>query len=717
VRLARAAAALLLAACGSVPPEPLAPAVSRPAATSFAAGPTTPATRPSLASGWTVPVPRLWRAPNGCVLLASPAQELATDRAALLHVLLPFGSGHGRVGIAELTAHCLADVVGGAEGTPSLRTALHQVGGTLHVQVGPGATAVDVVLPAARWQEGLGALVAALQRTRRSRDQVDAVRERLLAQWRDRLSRPGLEAVVARFTQLRGGRADEFLAHLQDRDPDEVEQFHRLHVTSAGAVVGLWVPGLDPDEALAKARTLVAPWLSESAPRPPAPESILDSLQGVHWAAGDGADCEVALLIPLLPPAAQQAAEHLVLIEAWTMAGVGGRLGESLAALVRTDVALFDQIVRDGAGTWMLLAARAHVGSVGALYQSCQASLRSLVAEPPSLDQIELAAARARLQVLARASDPRGWLDLAATHALRTGQALDLRDPLARLEAPAKLDLEPVAAALARRPPVVLVAGATPPPDAPVVQLQGAFLAAAGATQAPTDLGQQVEAARPHVALLLRACGGRDALATVHGFCAEGRRYAEHGPEVRERLWFAEPGRLRRVRGMLATSVETVVGDGAGSEIAGQETATLSADERAALLATLRSQPPLLLAALARDEIQLRLVAQRTIADRKLALLEATGGGERLRLYVDVEHGLLRAVETHEQRAGVGRVLVHTRFDDYRSAGRLRLPFRSIATVDEGSTVTVEWTRLIPGAPGDDCLLAGGDAGPLGGER
>ena len=111
----------------------------------------------------------------------------------------------------------------------------------------------------------------------------------------------------------------------------------------------------------------------------------------------------------------------------------------------------------------------------------------------------------------------------------------------------------------------------------------------------------------------------------------------------------------------------------------------LSALEIAFFRHEIARHPVSLLAACARGELRFRPVAQRTIGDRDLMILEAVGTDfDRLRIFLDTESHLIRVVEAWETTRDGAVVHLRDAWSDYRNSATVRAPFRRITELDDG---------------------------------
>jgi hypothetical protein len=106
----------------------------------------------------------------------------------------------------------------------------------------------------------------------------------------------------------------------------------------------------------------------------------------------------------------------------------------------------------------------------------------------------------------------------------------------------------------------------------------------------------------------------------------------------------------------------------------------------------MRRHPILLLGRWVRGEIVFRLASLRRIDDRDMAILELVDPTvEPLRVTMDAESGLIRAVETREWRPDLGaRVQVTEYYDDYRRAGSVRAPFHCMTQTGGATAQTID---------------------------
>jgi hypothetical protein len=127
---------------------------------------------------------------------------------------------------------------------------------------------------------------------------------------------------------------------------------------------------------------------------------------------------------------------------------------------------------------------------------------------------------------------------------------------------------------------------------------------------------------------------------------------AEAAPALLDEQEWRRDGALTRTRTALGQSLRTKLAGDGGTEQMGTVVRQLDAAAIATARRELRRHPLALLAAHVRGELVFRTVTTGEAGDRRLAVLETNDGGfERLRMHIDVESGLVRAVESWEATA------------------------------------------------------------------
>lgn len=627
--------------------------------------------------------------------------------------------------LAELTARLVADTPMSAAGLPSLRDFVADRGGALDVTVDALTTSFVLSVPESQWRACLRHLVAAVRATPGSEPQIVRVQRELVDELRARLHADPLDAAIRRVTGVAMPGVAEWLHELQDCTAPQIAAYHRRSYGPGSAVLAMIVPGVQHAALLNGVVEDIAPWTAGQPEQPPQALPAHRVVDGLFWGAAPG-PTRFSIVLDTPTPTGPAAAARLVALECLTWNGVGGRLGRQLASDFGREVALTTRTITAGEQAHVGLFTEAPPDRVVAIHESATRAARSFAHSPPTQREIEIAAQRARLRLLLEQGDPRAWL----TTAVRTvfagaRQALQWSDggfragpagrsiddwtaTLQALEDPRGLDLGPALRALAERPALLVAVGGTPVEDSPrVTVIPDAFVAP---TADPTGIASTEEVSgKPYLDRALAAMGGALVLAGVLGYEAESSTRSGRGPEAHDHEWLRHPDRMRRVRRVLSTTIESVIGGGSGREIAGEEQQPIPPEEVRTELAAAARHPLFLLGAFARGESSYRLISVRDVGDRKIAVLERTRPAEsRIRAHIDVGSGLVRAIESQERRA-IGVVHLREEYRDYRDTAGMRLPFHRTTLVDGTAQGTVtKWSSFVPRTPLAEFLEPGG---------
>jgi predicted Zn-dependent peptidase len=677
------------------PPAPAAkaPSIPQPAPAPRAAGSAAAAAAPARQS------PLQGRLANGVTLslLGAPASGEAELQLGLLG-----GSDFGAPGTAELAAATLVENGDVSQGRPSLVQAIHRLGGTTDVEVGPLSTWITLRVPMDRWQEAQRALAKALEAPSLSRSQLERMRDELVQQRVAAVTRDQVRATARSFLLGQEGTA-QHIAALLDRDPSEVSLFQARLYRPDSAILALRVAG-DPAKVTAAAAD-IGNWPAPAMPRALVPMQARRLPAGVHWAPGEpAAACRACLILPLPEVTRPDAADLFVLHACLTLDGIGGRLEQLQRERGLGQVRWQSQFVTCADQQALVLTVETTPDLAVELWQTAVAARASLRDVTPAASEVALARRRAALTAHLAGGN--------ATARLRTQTLLAMRnlpaDGLERrfeaiADAPA-LDLARAAEEYLKLPAAMVVFGGQPPAGWTDFTAFAALpagmqprLAAAG------DQKAQTVAATPWLDDAIDAVGGAALLRRLDGFAAESTRQTENAPVATEKLRWSRSGDLNRTRTVLDNEIVTVLADASWTEQSGDKKITLSSREAALLRAESARHPLALLAACARGELQFKPVAQRTVGDRDLMILECLGTRfDRLRIHVDTMSHLVRVVELWETSADGTIVHLQEAWSDYRTTAGLRAPFRCIAEQDDGqnrvATVHSSWvpTLLAP---------------------
>lgn len=660
---------------------------------------------PGVAFATYAPAPTQRRLLPSGLVLATPASAHG-GRIAVVRLALPFGQRMGKAGLADLAVHAVAEARVGDGAGRTLRDAIVLLGGQIEVELGAQASAIELTVPTAQWRPALALLVAALRAEALGDAACSELRERLVRRRAEERARPRAGTLALGITRWPELPPSEHLARLQSLEADEVAVFQRLQMQPRGCVLALHVPGEEGIVVASQAELTLAPWL-DAAPQADPPKELAPvvPLPGLRIAQAPFAEIGLVLTLPTLEE--PLALELRLLLEILSMEGIGGRIGLLLREAGAGPVAFEGTLHDEPGGSYLWLRAPAPPSAFAAIWRGLDLARESLRLRPPNDDEVRRAAQRLQLRLVADHEDPRAWARHMCAQVLRAAvpersKPFDLGELLNRLGEPKRLQLAAALAQFGRNPlSAVAVAPELPPLDLPGVTVVDEAFATGVSGVVPADRTAQAERAKPFIEQALRAVGGPEALATLGGYAAE-LHLGETDTLLRDLLWVRAPDRMRRMRRVLATTIETVATRDGGSERAGDQELPLAPEESIPLLERALRHPLLLLAAVARGEASYRLIALRRAGNRPIAVLERDDPTqERLRLLVDAESGLVRGLETREARPGLGRVNVREEFADYRTVGALRTPFLVTTVLDDRIRVVAKWVSVTFGAPGD----------------
>ncbi len=621
--------------------------------------------------------------------------------------------------IAILTAHVIADAPRASEGKQSLRNGIEDLGGTLKVNADTLTSSFAITLPHENWQAGLKLLVDAVQATPVSRPQADRIQERLVRELSKDDSIDPLPPTLQRIVGRDAG-TNTRLTELQDIDATQIILFHKRVYRPGGSVLAVLVPDTPGQTLMTSVIKELAPWAKQYPSKEPIPPLEPEPAKiGLHWAEQES-PIRFALVRELPEPTGSNAAATLIINELISWDGVGGRFGEALGISFGVEAGLESYQVTSGAKRYQVLEASIDAPQVAQAYAAWDKAIRSLRLVPPSRSEVKTAAGRARLRLLADQNDPGRWLGQATRAALTGAPVLGrfsakgfvpeappaktlLASTLEGLDKPETLELGKVARAMSGNGIVAVVIGGKIPEEIEldIKSLDDVFVEA---TQRilRVDPNQTKIAGNSYLEHTLEVLGGKAKIAKLTGFIATSTSRSGQSPVLSDQIWYSRSDRrLRRVRTILQTTIETKAWPQGGTETSGSMRFDLERSEAQNLFENAARHPILILSEYARGKSSYNLISERTVRDRRIAVLERNDPNkERLRLHIDVESGLLRAVGSRERRAGIGVVFVREEYRDYRSSGGLRVPYYRTAFVDNTvDGIVTEWTKWTPGVP------------------
>ncbi len=679
-RLAATAATLIVASCGSGPrPEP-PPPVHAPAPEPVAPPPPQPAEHG-----------KVTRLDNGLTLFVTAAPDGAD---AQVQMTFRIGTLAPQPGLAEFAMEALRTGADASLGRSSLERTVADLGGIVRTDVGASTAWIGIRVPAARWQDAQTALLTALVAPAQPRGQLERIRDRMIE---DRCAavtaRPAANIARARLL----GRPDSaaWIAALLDRDPSEVGLFQSRAFRPENAVCALQVPGDPATVAAAISRPGAGGLARWTPPAIAAPTEVRratpPATSETLWVPGSGPSI-ASFILPVAAERGIDAATTRMLQACLTLDGTGGRLERLLAERGLGHLQWSSEVIGTADRLAVLLTTTATPAEAARLLDAFTTARDSLRDVPPSASEIALAVRRARLTANLGQLDELSRLREQARAG--TSGANVAEPPPAR---PGSADFDRVVTTFAASPTTLVVVGGTIPSDATGVRKTDLL--------PPGMKVAAVEAASPSASESLpwldraaEAIGGASLLRRFDGFEGKGRLQSEGAPPVEETASWRTNGSLRRVRDVLGKEIETKLLGNTWTESLGGDTTQLSAHDAAALRREYERHPLALLAAHTKNTLRFRPVAQRTVGDRDLMILQAEGDRfDRLRIHVDAGSHLIRVVEVWETLADGTTVHLQDAWSDYRTVDGLRVPFRRLTTQDEGQNrVELVWSRWQP---------------------
>lgn len=687
IRVACIVSTILVACAGPQPVEPPPPAPASQPATP----PTqTPAAQDSAPTAPQSPLAKRLSLENrlDVVLLRHGADF---TQSAEIAVLLQGGTETSRPGSVELAAHLLAHSADATSGRQSLARQIEQMGGLLTVDVGRKSTWVHARTPAAAWQRAAQALAAALDVKDAPRSQVERSQQDLIAQQIQAGNRDPLRMATLRML-LGDASPAAHLQDLQNRDAGEAVAFQRRYFRPDRSVLVVRAPGAEP-QVEAAVRASFGAWEADN----PTPEGEITTKSkptpsGIAWIRdGRGADapCEVALAMQLPDALAKDSVALHVLTSCLTVGGIGGRMERLQQEAGLSKLELRAETVRFGEGSALVLRGSMSAQDAVRFHATALRARQSLRDIPVSTSE--------RTQARAAA-----WLGLRSAGA---GASALLRDEIERIvlgidansqmQQLVELDRPGMPAAETVRgflelPIVTVVLGGEPPAGVAGIRPCPMEPEALSIPAAQADDEARTAEAMPWKARAIDAIGGADKVSKLLGFSADRRVETEGAPPMEETATWTATGDFVRVRKVLGVSVETRLQGNSWTEDAAGTRAQLTPKEAEWRRRDGQTHPLAILISWQRGELNFRRVASKKVGDRELETLEALGDKfERLRIDIDRESGLLRAVECWATSPdGVPSRSIET-WTDYRTVDGIRAPFRCTTVVDDGQSQRV----------------------------
>lgn len=629
--------------------------------------------------------------------------------------------------LALLTARLVADAPREGGTLPSLRQRLADFGGELLVDVDPTVTQFSVTVPGWRTGEVLREFVGALRSAPTTAERIEAARAQLARELADRWSDEPLAPAIDRVRafELRG--LGEWLAAIEDATVVDVGKFHRETYEPRRMVIAAAIGMSEVPRFRAEIQSAFEPWLTAAIDATPELVPLAPPASGVFWAEGDGR-ARVAIVIDLPPHVVPDATTSLVAAE--YLGAPGGVIERALREALPGLGMISRKIVSEGARRRLDLWFDLEATQVEVAWNSTRRAFETAARQRANAVDVTAAANRALVALAAEFREP-SEVTGALARAMLAGALADVvlgidgkelaKAPaktdwtatIRALERPESIELGPVLSELAKRRPLFVVVGGRPgefATDKAYVAVPGAFVSPTVRDAATAGSEEQETAATELLRRAAAVFAGPLPVLVVDGFRCTSVTRSGRGPEAVDVELFHADGRYRRVRGILATTIETTVTSNGGYEHCGSDERYPEPDEIASILAPLRRHPLLLLAEWSRGKTRYRLATNREIDGRPHAILERLNDGpEPLRIFVDVESAIPRIVTWHEDRPA-GRVYVR---DEWRNFGEIgggmRAPLHRTTFFDDGQYgLVTRWTSFLAAPPDQEMLQAGG---------
>ncbi|MFO1053246.1 MAG: hypothetical protein U1F36_13625 [Planctomycetota bacterium] len=629
--------------------------------------------------------------------------------------------------LALLTAQLVAEAPRDGGTKPSLHRRIVDLGGDLEVEVGLARTSFAVTVPIGRIDRALAAFAECLQEAPTTSERVDTFRGRIVREITATWAARPLDTAVDRVLSIELRGLGDWLARLEDATAIDVGLFHRENYTPDRMLISLASDRNSGEGTNALIAAAFEPWLSRKPAALPQMVALPPAASGAFWSPAP-MQPRFAVVLELPPPHVPDAA--LLSVAAEYLGGPGGVVERAVRSVLPDVQRLERRIRTDGVRRFLQIEFATPEDQVAAVWNAIRDAYTDTARKKPGLQELTAAAARARVALGEQLREPRALVDLGTragiigalpTHIvgadgkeLSKAEASEAwRASIHRLDQPETLDLGPTLTTLAERKPLCVILGgdpATSPTQGFFVAVPDAILPESRRAAVSADLVAQETEAAKYMTLAVRAVSGGIPAIVVGGVASRSITRSGRGPEVADIEWFHSDGRFRRVRYVLATTIEVVIGKNGATERCGAETRRPDPDEVASTLAPLRRHPLLLLSEWSAGKSKYRLVSKREHDGRELAVLERMNdGGEPLRLMVDAETGLPRVVTYHEDRPN-GRVYVRDEWRDYRDIGSgVRAPHHRTTFFDDGNHgLVTTWSDFAAIAPSAELLTPGG---------
>jgi len=696
---------MALAACGAPPavspepepPEP-PPAELDPGAPATAQAPEDIAQQPIMAGSLQA------KLPNGLTTMLLAFRPSATRTAAHtaeISLAIVAGTRMGKQGTADLAAGLLAFHGDVTTGRPPLATAIKDMGGTLHVELGPLSTWFMLRVPGPQWQRALEALAKALREPFLGRRQLQRVQRQLLRHKADLIARDPAAEISTRLLLGDRGTAEHLLT-LQERTPGEAVQFQLRNYRPDRCMLVVQVPA-NPLQIATTVKQNFDGWNPPDIGTPDEDSRDRVMQSGLYWAPRpsgsqlpDGASrvlLVLALPDPLLPDAALQ---HL-LLNCLTMDGIGARLERLQFDAGLYSLAWQPRFVSCAESTALVLEGITTAEGAARMWDVLSAARESLRDLPPRDGELAIARGGAWLSLFRGDLGDGTELRMRATRILRGVTEKQMTKRLEALDQVAAIDAEAIDTFTAL-PAAMVVIGGRPPARLAEAQSFEVFPMEFAARQPEAASDKLFSAAEPWLASAAQSVGGVDTMQQMLGFSSICTISTKDAPALEETVEWTIDSALARSRTLLGSTIDTTIAGDRWVESMDDQQMELSPLEANWRLAEVERHPLALLIAHSHGKLKFRLLATRKFEGRNHVLLEAVAERyERLRIQLDRESGLIRVVEAWTTSPGGSSTYTVDRWSDYRTVDAIRAPFRRVTIVDDGRSRRVTtYSKVAP---------------------
>ena len=623
--------------------------------------------------------------PNGMVsyLLREPAEGSTQIQFGVFA-----GSLFGAPGLAELAAYTLLHSTDPTTSVPSLSQRIRRMGGAVDVRVGLTTTWFDIRVLRSQTEQALRTLRESLEHVTRSRSQIIRMRDELVAERTADILADPLAAAARSLLQAEVSTAEQ-LNGLLDLDASEVTLFHSRLYRPERAVLTV-----RSSESVKRVSSLISAdedsfgrWSPGAALPGESPVMARQFQSGLYWSESPEPNIEtVCSIVMRLPDATMTlAAEWLVMHACLTLDGVGGRLEQLQDEAGLSHLQWQTRFEQTPDVVALVLSTKAKPDEIVALWKLYQRARQSLVAVPPSTSELQIALRRARLTATVPKMSATDQQRVDVNLMMRQLPPDALEQQLDYLADNPTWDTQGAAQRFQETPAWMVAVGPGRPASLEQLVVTDSLPTGFDPVTQNQPTTENIAVAAPWLARARAATGGEDRYRRLQGFTTRATTVSAQGMRTEDEIAWRNEGILTRRRTILDQVISTSVQAGVGFEELGDDRKTLDARTATLLVHEQQRHPVTLLSSHLKGERMFRPVAQRTVGDRELFIVEAVGGDfDRLRVHIDTESHLIRVVESWERRADETLVHIREEWSDYRSADGMRIPHRRKTIWNDG---------------------------------